>query len=153
MPTRTAIAEIVITRRSTGAYSGGASTVASAGASEGATGMPVAAAEAPVGAFSGDSLSSGTRDASSWLVFEHHWWGGEIDSGGQDPGLQQFGERMLSFRRHARHRRDEIILNRRGCVVQQLLSRWGERNLYPPPVRVRRDARHEPALDQPPYHD
>lgn len=81
MPTSTASVEIVMTRRSTGTYSGGASTVANAGARDGATGRPLAA-------FSSVSVSSGTPYASAGLVLEHHRWGGEIYPGGAHPGLQ-----------------------------------------------------------------
>src|SRR5690349_15857283 len=122
-PTSTAMPEIVITRRSTGEYSGGASTVASAGASEGATGRAVAAASAPVGEFSGDSPSSGTRDASPGLVLEDHRWCGEVDPGGEDPGLQQLGQRGPLLGTHARHSLDEIILNCRRRVAQKRFTR------------------------------
>src|SRR5438067_6565195 len=94
IPTSTAIAEMTTTRLSTGTYSGGASTAASAGSSDGATGKPLAA-------FSGVCDSSGTPDARSRLVLEHHGRGGQIDSTCEHPQLEELGERRSLISAHA----------------------------------------------------
>src|SRR5690348_8831469 len=146
MPTRTAIAQMVITRRSTGEYSGGASIVSSAGARDGATGSPLAA-------FSGVSFSSGTRDASSWLVLEDHRWGGEVDPGGEHPALQELGEPRPLIGTHARHPLHEIVLNGRRRVAEELFTGRCECNLNSAAICARGDARHQTAFHQPPDDD
>src|SRR5437763_1735459 len=140
-PTNTAIPEMMTTRWSTGTYSGGASTVASAGAKDGATGNPLAA-------FSGVWDSSGTPDASSRLVLEHHWWGRQIDPTREHPQLEQLGQRGLLLRPHPGHAVDEITLHSRRRTAQQALAGGGQGNVYSTSIGGRRDARHESAVDQ-----
>src|SRR5437868_13958084 len=94
LPTNIAIQQITTTRRSTGEYSGGASTVASTGASDGATGRPLAA-------FSGVCKSSATRHASGGLVLEHHWRSSQVDAAREDPCLQQLGKCRTLLGLHA----------------------------------------------------
>src|SRR4051812_38426721 len=117
MPTSTAIAEMTTTRWSTGLYSGGASTVASAGASDGATGNPLAA-------FNGVSVSSGTPHPSGRLVFEHHRWRGEVDTAGENPRLEEFGESRALLGRHTRHTMHQIALDGGRRAGQHALAGW-----------------------------
>src|SRR5689334_19674399 len=85
-PTKPAIADMTTTRRSTGAYCGGASTDANAGSSDGATGKPSAALR-------GIDSPSDTLRMSLRLVFSHHRWRGQVDLCHVKPALQQVGER------------------------------------------------------------
>src|SRR3954464_14043064 len=124
-PVRTRMARPAMstTRLSTGEYSGGASTLARAGASEGATGRPLAA-------FSGVCDSSATPSPSVRLLLEHHRWRGEIDAAGQDPRLQKLRERRALLGRHARHAVHQVALHRRRRAAEHRLSGWRERDLY-----------------------
>src|SRR5438874_13116038 len=91
IPTSTAIAEMTTTRRSTGTYSGGASTAASAGSSDGATGKPLAA-------FNGVFESSCTPDESSRLVLEHHRGRRQVDPAGEYPQIEKLSQRGSPLR-------------------------------------------------------
>src|SRR6478672_6818746 len=104
-PTSVAMPQMMTTRWSTGAYSGGASTVASTGASDGATGKPLAA-------LSGVCVSSATRHASGRLVLEHHWRSCQVDAAREDPCLQEVGECRALLGLHARHAVNQVALYR-----------------------------------------
>src|SRR5690242_5083644 len=142
MPTSTAMPEMTTTRWSTGAYSGGGSTVASDGASDGATGSPLAALR-------GVGDSSATRHASSGLVLEHHRWCGEIDAAREHPSLQQLGEHRALFGLHARHAVHEIALHGWWRSAQHAVAIGRERDLHAPAICLRRHAGDQTTLDEP----
>src|SRR5512146_1303710 len=87
-PIPSASAQIVTTRRSTGRYSGGACTVASASSIDGATGRPAAA-------LSGVGSPSGTLRSRLRLVFAKHRRRRKIDLRGDQPSLEEIGQRVL----------------------------------------------------------
>src|SRR3989440_5390824 len=142
IPTSTAIAEMTTTRRSTGTYSGGASTAASAGSSDGATGKPLAA-------FNGVCDSSGTPDASSRLVLEHHRWRRQVDPAGKYPQLEQLRQRGPLIGTHPRHAVYEITLHGWRRAAEQALASGRQRNVHATAIGRRGDTRHESTVDQP----
>src|SRR5919198_1479350 len=103
----------------------GASIAASAGSSDGATGRPLAA-------LSGVCDSSGTPDASSRLVLEHHRWRGQIDPAREDPQLEELGQHRLLIGTHPRHALYEITLHGGGRAAKQALASGGQRDVDAP---------------------
>src|SRR4051794_36849691 len=109
-PTNTARSEMKMTRRSIGAYCGGAWTVASAGAREGATGSP----SSPLRE---ESSSSATRRSDVQFVLAEHRRRGNIYLREVKPPLEQVGERGLIARSHRVQGIHHLRLDSRRCAA------------------------------------
>src|SRR5512146_773959 len=127
-PMPSAMPQMVTTRRSTGTYSGGACTVASASSIDGATGRPLDALN------SGGAPSGTLRSALRFVLAEHRRRG-EVDLGGDEPALEQFGQRDLVIAVHVAQRGHELVLNGRRRAGEQISPGLCDRDLDSPLVR------------------
>src|SRR5512138_3658597 len=141
-PMPIAMPQMVTTRRSTGMYSGGACTVASASSINGATGRPL-------DALNGVGAPSGTLRSALRFVLAEHRRRGEVDLGGYEPALEQFGQRDLVVAIHFAQRRHELVLDRWRRTGEQIPAGLRHRDLDSALVRGRRGSRHVSSLDEP----